>query len=140
MEGRSLLLMRVLFLLRNIDNSLIVYLFLEFKPQLGKSEKFNNQAMKENRTFRILFIVKKQTGFAWNFIRRYLDPLFQGNFFLMFPLFQKNLNPPSQNQQNGKQCCMPPFSFKISLKDTSFHISLSCLWLYLFPKCLLDFL
>ena len=43
---------------RHFDNSLIVYLFLKFESQLGKSEKFNNQGMKENRTFEILFITK----------------------------------------------------------------------------------
>ena len=45
---------------RLFDNSLSVYLFLEFEPQLDKSEKFNNQAMKENRAFRIHFLTKKQ--------------------------------------------------------------------------------
>ena len=38
---------------RHFDNSLSVYLFLDFELQLGKSEKFNNQGMKENRAFRI---------------------------------------------------------------------------------------
>ena len=44
----------------HFDNSLGVYLFLQFEPQLGKSEKFNNQRMKENKAFRIPFITKKQ--------------------------------------------------------------------------------
>ena len=59
--------------------------------------------MKENRAFTILFCnqktIKKQTGFAHNFletpiqsIERYLNPLFQGIVFLLFPLFQKYLN------------------------------------------------
>ena len=43
---------------RHFDNSLSVYLFLKFEPQLDKSEKFNNQGKKENRAFRILFITK----------------------------------------------------------------------------------
>ena len=50
---------RVLFT-RNFGNSLSVYLFLEFEPYLGKSEKFSNQGMKENKAFRIPFITKKQ--------------------------------------------------------------------------------
>ena len=35
------------------------------------------------------------------------------------------------NQQIGKQCFLPPLSFKISLRDTSFHISLNSLGFYL---------
>ena len=35
---------------------------------------------------------------------------------------------------------LPPLSFKISLKDTSFHISINSLRLYLSPECLLNFL
>ena len=45
---------------RYFDNGLSVYFFLEFEPQLGKSEKFNNQGMKENKAFGIPFITKKQ--------------------------------------------------------------------------------
>ena len=37
-----------------------INLFLEFEPWLGKSEKFNNQGMKESKAFRIPFITKKQ--------------------------------------------------------------------------------
>ena len=37
-----------LLLPRHFDNSFSVYPFLEFEPQLGKSEKFNNQGMKVN--------------------------------------------------------------------------------------------
>ena len=44
-----------LLLPRPFDNSLSVYHFLKFEPQLGKSEKFNNQGMKEHN-FRIPFI------------------------------------------------------------------------------------
>ena len=33
----------------HIDNSLSVYLFLEFVPWLGKSEEFDNLVMKSNR-------------------------------------------------------------------------------------------
>ena len=46
-------------LTRHFDNSLSVYLFLQFEPKLGKSEKFNNQGMKENKADRIPFITKK---------------------------------------------------------------------------------
>ena len=51
---------RMVLLTRHFDNSLSVYRFLQFEPQLGKSEKFNNQRMKENKAFRIPFITKKQ--------------------------------------------------------------------------------
>ena len=50
---------RKVLLTKHFDNSLSVYLFLEFEPKLGKSEKFNNQGMKENKGFRIPFITKK---------------------------------------------------------------------------------
>ena len=45
---------------RSFDNSLSVYLFLEFEPWLGKSEKLHNQGMKEIKAFSIPFITKKQ--------------------------------------------------------------------------------
>ena len=38
------------------------------------------------------------------------------------------------------QCCLPPLSFKISLKGTSFHISLNSLEFYPSPEFLLNFL
>ena len=44
------------------------------------------------------------------------------------------------NQQIGKQFCLPLMSFKIILRDTSFHISLNVLGFYLSPECLLNFL
>ena len=53
----------------------------------------------------------------------------------MFPLFQKNLKP----QVIGKRCYLPPLPFKISLRDTSFHICLNSLGFYLSPECLLNF-
>ena len=75
--------------------------------------------------YKILAICK------WNFleipiqsIQKSLNLLFQCTMFLMFPLFKKY---PGQNQQSGKQCCLPHLSFKISLKDTSFNISLNSL-------------
>ena len=59
--------------------------------------------MKENIVFRILFITKKQTGFAWSFletpmqnVQRCLSPLFQLPLFLMFPL-SKISNPEVNN-------------------------------------------
>ena len=45
---------------RQVDNILSVHLFLEFEPQLSKSEELNNHGMKENRAFRIIFFAKKQ--------------------------------------------------------------------------------
>ena len=56
------------------------------------------------------------------------------------PYFSKISQPPGKNQQIGKQCCLPPLPFKISLMDTSFHISLNFLGFYLSPGCLLNFL
>ena len=56
------------------------------------------------------------------------------------PSFSEISQSHGQNQQISKQCCLPPLSFKISLRDKSFHISLNCLGFYLFPQCLLNFL
>ena len=47
----------------------------------------------------------------------------------MFSLFQKYVHP--QIRKKGKQFCLPPLSFKISLKDIPFHISLNSLGFYL---------
>ena len=46
--------------LQNTSERLLLDLFLEFEPLLGKSEKFNNKGMKENKAFRIPFMTKKQ--------------------------------------------------------------------------------
>ena len=51
---------RKVLLTKHFDNSLSIYLFLEFEPYLGKSEKFINQEMKEEKAFRICFITKNQ--------------------------------------------------------------------------------
>ena len=85
---------------RHFDNSLSVYLFLEFEPKLSKSEKFNNQGMKENKTFRIPFITKKwlktrlYIEFSWNLNAKYTEvSSIVTHPFLMFHLFQKCLKP-----------------------------------------------
>ena len=54
-------------------------------------------------------------------IQRCLNLLFQRTDFLMFPFF-KNISTPRLEPTSNKQCCLPPLSFKISLKDTSLHI------------------
>ena len=94
---------------RHFDNSLSVYLFLEFEPQLGKSEKFNNQGMKENKAFRIPFIVKKQLKCRQALHRIFLKPQYKiqkGNSILYFntsfsyvPSFSKISQHPGQNHQ-----------------------------------------
>ena len=58
------------YLSRRIDNSLDIYLFLNF--ELGKSEEFNNPEMKENRAFRSYCFYnrkKKHTSLSWNFLK-----------------------------------------------------------------------
>ena len=55
-------------------------------------------------------------------VQRSLNLLFQRTLFLMFHHFQKYLN---------LQCFLPALSFKINLRDTSFHISLNSLGFYL---------
>ena len=94
---------------RHFDNSPSVYLFLKYEPQLGKSEKFNNQGMKENRAFRILFITKKQLKSRQALHRIFLKPqykVYRGASILYFnasfsdvPSFSKISQPPGQNQQ-----------------------------------------
>ena len=89
-------------LTRYFDNSLSVYLFLEFK--LGKLEEFNNQGMKENKAFRIPFITKKQLKSRQAFDRIFLKPQYKvcrGVSILYFnasfsdvPSFSKMSQPP----------------------------------------------
>ena len=62
---------------RHFDNGLNVYLFLEFEPQLGKSEKLNNQGMKENKAFGIPFITKKQLKSIQALHRLFLKPQYK---------------------------------------------------------------
>ena len=66
----------------------------------------------------------------WNFLQNPIESvqiilhlLFQHTRFLMFS--QKISKPTGWNQQIGKQCFLPPLSFTISLRVTSFHISLN---------------
>ena len=60
--------------------------------------------------------------------------------FSVSPSFLRISQFPGCNQRNGKQCWLSTLSFKISLKDTSFHISINSLGLYLSPECLFNFL
>ena len=100
---------RGMLLPRHFDNSLCVYLVLKFEPQLGKSEKFINQGMKENRAFRILFIIKKQLKSRQALHRISLKPQYKvhrgasmpyfNTSFSDVPSFSKISQPPGQNQQ-----------------------------------------
>ena len=95
---------RKVLLTKHFDNSLSVYLFLEFEPKLGKSEKFNNQGMKENKAFRIPFITKKQLKSRQALHRIFLKPqykVYRGASILYFnasfsdvPSFSKMSQPP----------------------------------------------
>ena len=58
--GTLLPIWRTVLLTKQFGNSLSVYIFLEIESWLSKSEKFNNQGMKENKAFRITFITTKQ--------------------------------------------------------------------------------
>ena len=62
---------------KHFGNSLSVYLFLEFEPELGKSEKFNNQGMKENKAVRIPFITKKQLKSREDLHKIFLKPQYK---------------------------------------------------------------
>ena len=110
--------------------------------------------MKENRAFGILFITKKQTGFAWNFletpiqnVQRCFRPLFQHTLFLVFPIFQKYLNPQVRNNkmafpilalQNQPQRYILSYFFKL-LRALSFYrilveFSLTCIFHHVWEK------
>ena len=100
---------RRVLLTRHFDNSLSVYLSLEFQPQLGKSETFNNQGMKENKTFRIPFITKKELKSRQTLHRVFFKPqykvyrgasiLYCDASFSDVPPFSKMSKPPRQKQQ-----------------------------------------
>ena len=94
---------------RHFDNSLSVYLFLTFERQLGKSEKFNNQGMKEDRGFRNFFITNKQLKSRQALHRIFLKPqykVYRGASIIYFnasfsdlPSISKISPQPGQNQQ-----------------------------------------
>ena len=102
-------IVRRVLLTRHFHNSLSVYLSVEFESQLGKSEKFNNQGIKENKAFRIPFITKKQLKSRQALHRIFLKPqykVYRGASILYFnasfsdvPSFSKMSQPPGQNQQ-----------------------------------------
>ena len=91
--------------------------------------------MKENRVFRIIFIYKiqlknRQVLYGiflkhWYKVYRCAWILYSNTPFFWCFLFFKNISSPRLEATNGKQCCLPPLFFKISLKDTFFHISLN---------------
>ena len=80
--------------------------------------------MKENKALRILFITKKQLKSRQALHRTFLKPQYKvygGVSILYFNTsfsdvlcFSKISQPPEPT--NGKQCCLPPFPFNISLK------------------------
>ena len=78
----------------------------------------------------------------WNFLETQIESVaadFNAASFWC-SLFFKNISTPRLNREIGKQCCLPPLSFKIILRDASFHIPLNSLGFYLSPECLLNFL
>ena len=112
-----------LLLPRYIDNKLSVHLFHKFEIQLRISEEFKLLELSE------FFLLQKNRQVLH---RIFLKPqykmqksasvlCFNASFFDV-PSFSKISQPTGQSQQNGKQCCLPPLSFKVSLKDTHFHI------------------
>ena len=94
---------------RHFDNSLSVYHFLKFEPQVGKSEKLNNQRIKENKAFRIPFIIKNQLKSSQALHRTFLKlqcEVQRGASILYFNAsfsgvlsFSKISQLPGQNQQ-----------------------------------------
>ena len=100
---------RRVLLARHFNNSVGVNLFLEFEPQLGKSGRFNDQGMEENKAFRIHFITKEQLKSRQTLHRIFLKPqykVYRGASILYFnasfsdvPSFSKMFQPPGENQQ-----------------------------------------
>ena len=78
--------------------------------------------MKENKAFGIPFITKKQLKSRQALHRIFLKPqykVYRGASILYFNASFSDiltLSKISQPPKNGKQCCLPPLSFKISLK------------------------
>ena len=113
---------------RQFDNSLSVYLFLNFQSQLGKSEKFNNQGMKENRGFRILFITKIQLKSRQAFNGIFLKPEFKvyrvssilyfNASFSDVPSFSKISQPPGQIQQMVNSVVCRPCPSRLASRIT----------------------
>ena len=80
-------------------------------------------------------------GFSWNPNTKWAEvpqSSISTHPFFWCSLFFKNISTARLEPTNGKQCCLRPLSFKISLKDRSFHISLNSLGLYLSSECLLN--
>ena len=71
--------------------------------------------MKENKAFRILFITKKQLKSRQASHRMFLKPQYKAYRGASI-LFFKNISTPRLEPTNGKQCCLPPLSFNLSLK------------------------
>ena len=140
---------------RHISNSLSVYFFLDSEPKLGKSKEFNNQDMEVQvkRAFKCYFWpIKKQTGSTWNFVQPPMQvcrcasiPNFKINAsFLCFPFFFKYINPQIRINKMVKEHIADyhpsPSVFSINLKDTSSHIFMDSLELFLSLEHLLTFL
>ena len=82
--------------------------------------------MKENKAFGITFITKKKLKSRQALHRIFLKPqykVYRGASILYFNAsfsdvltFLKNISTPRLEPTNGKQCCLPPLSFKINLE------------------------
>ena len=118
---------RRMLLTGHFNNSVGVNLFLKFEPQLGKSGKFKDQGMEENKAFRIHFITKEQLKSRQTLHRIFLKPqykVYRGASILYFntsfsdvPSFSKMFQPPGENQQMVlNSIYLPSLSFKTSLK------------------------
>ena len=138
-------------LLYTTKATVVCIFYLNFELQLGKSNKFNNQRIKllvrssfKNHFFATKKTVKKRIGPARDFLQpsSCLNTLLQNQAPLFCsPLFQKIYQLPGKDQQNGRrvQCELPPFSFRINFKDTSCHISVDSLGIYLSLGSLFNF-
>ena len=73
-------------------------------------------------------------------VQRSFNLLFQCTFVLVFPLFKKYLNTQVTTNKFVTSVAYHPCNWTLSLRDTSFPISLIWLGFYLFPECLLNFL
>ena len=117
---------------RHFDNNLNVYRFLKYEPQLGKSEKFNNQGMEENRAFRILFVTKKQLKSRQALHGIFLKPqckVYRGVSILYFnpsfsdvPSFSKTSQPLGQNQQMVNSVVYHPCCSRLASRLTLTYI------------------
>ena len=121
----------------HLDTSLVVYLFFDSDPYLGRCKESGNQGIKVQvkRPFKSYSYLShthahrhtKQTGSAWNFSEPWVLVCSR---CLNLPLQNQcpvfcSFSTPSQDQQNGKDWDLLSQCFRITLKEAYSNISIN---------------